>query len=549
MYNEIIRDRLNNLTYLGSLKNSNVSAITKKNPFHDTVKFFAQINKNNVIQGISFKASGCSYFVALCSYFCEIVEDKTIDDALKIKEKDLIKFAELDESKYHIYPIILNTFALLVKKYRKGLEAGTIKPCTIEKTTSKVVSTKTKITKSVDAKEGLGEILVNGSTRKSSGSSTTKTTITTEITPPSMSISSSKVSSIETSATTAKTRKKTVDSVERKLDSEEVKLETKEKKSRAKSDKTTERKLLKEEKKSQKEKSSKTAKAEKIGKKLEENPSNKLSKSEVKETKSVTTNTTTSATNEEKSSSKLSKAEVKKNKIEEKKSAKAEKSSKSSKKDSAPVIVVEDESREKKSSVELAIIRDDIHNEEEISISNAVPTTETVTQVEPTHHVVIERVESKRRVETVKTGSHTTTNDSSENSALRVKMDNGSENKQSASVSHLNSMLSKLGSSNMKVREIEGVEKKESKSTVNGKVVDSQSSTRSFSSMRDNLHNLRVHNESNSLPGPKEKTAKSKAMVDKTEKTEKKTKAPVKETEIKEDTSKKKGIFGWLFKK
>lgn len=131
MYNQEVINRLNNLTYLANLKNANVTCITKKNEFGDIVKFFAQINKENVIQKISFKATGCSSFMALCSYFCEIVTGKTIDDAKKITSSDLEKFSKLDEQKTHVYAIILDTFAMLIKKYEKGIKNGTIVPCEV----------------------------------------------------------------------------------------------------------------------------------------------------------------------------------------------------------------------------------------------------------------------------------------------------------------------------------------------------------------------------------------------------------------------------------
>lgn len=129
MYNQDVIDRLNNLTNLYALKNANVKVISKKNEFGDIVKFFAQINTNNVIQRITYKASGCTTFLALCSYFCEIAEGKTIDKALKISEKDLEKFSKLDENRTHVYKIILDTFAMLIKKYNIGIKKGTIVPC------------------------------------------------------------------------------------------------------------------------------------------------------------------------------------------------------------------------------------------------------------------------------------------------------------------------------------------------------------------------------------------------------------------------------------
>lgn len=129
MYNQDVIDRLNNLTNLYALKNANIKVISKKNSFGDVVKFFAQINTENIIQRITYKASGCSTFMALCSYFCEIVEGKTIDKTLKINEADLEKFSKLEESKTHVYKIILDTFALLIKKYKTGVQKGKIIPC------------------------------------------------------------------------------------------------------------------------------------------------------------------------------------------------------------------------------------------------------------------------------------------------------------------------------------------------------------------------------------------------------------------------------------
>lgn len=147
MYNQDVIDRLNNLTNLYALKNANIKVISKKNEFGDVVKFFAQINSENVIQRITYKASGCTTFVALCSYFCEIVEGNTISKATKIDENDLMKFSKLDDSKTHVYKIILDTFALLIKKYNDGIKKGKIKPCEPIKITD-VKSAKKEIKKS-----------------------------------------------------------------------------------------------------------------------------------------------------------------------------------------------------------------------------------------------------------------------------------------------------------------------------------------------------------------------------------------------------------------
>ncbi len=153
MYNQDVIDRLNNLTNLYALKNANAKVISKKNEFGDVVKFFAQINTENVIQRITYKASGCTTFMALCSYFCEIVEGKTIEKALKINENDLEKFSKLEDSKKHVYKIILDTFALLIKKYRVGVQKGKIVPCEPMKDFPQTKKVKKSTKKAIDIKK------------------------------------------------------------------------------------------------------------------------------------------------------------------------------------------------------------------------------------------------------------------------------------------------------------------------------------------------------------------------------------------------------------
>lgn len=144
MYSDIILSRLNNLTYLKPLKGSNVTATSKKNTFNDIVKFYAKIDENEVIQNITFKATGCTYFLVFCDYFCSIAEGKTIKEALKIDEKKLFTLMELTDSKKHVISVILSSFQLLIKKYRKGLGKGTITPITAEKGHSKETKKDTK---------------------------------------------------------------------------------------------------------------------------------------------------------------------------------------------------------------------------------------------------------------------------------------------------------------------------------------------------------------------------------------------------------------------
>jgi len=144
MYNEKILSQLNELKYLHVIKKSNISVMSKKNSFHDMVKFYAQINKEDVVQKISYKATGCTHFIVFCNHFCTLVEGKKVKDALKVNEQKLEEFVELDESRKHILKIIIDTFALLIKKYRKGVEKGIIEPVEVseESNNESIVSVK-----------------------------------------------------------------------------------------------------------------------------------------------------------------------------------------------------------------------------------------------------------------------------------------------------------------------------------------------------------------------------------------------------------------------
>ena len=118
--NNILK-RLENLPYLSVLRSRNISILSKPNIYHDSVKFFAQIDDNNIVKKISFKASGCTAFMLMCSYFCELVEGKKISTALKINMDDLVKFMPLKDSQKHVVEIIVKTFALMINKYNKGV--------------------------------------------------------------------------------------------------------------------------------------------------------------------------------------------------------------------------------------------------------------------------------------------------------------------------------------------------------------------------------------------------------------------------------------------
>lgn len=555
MYNKIIIDRLNNLTYLSALRNSNATAITKKNPYGDIVKFYAQINKNNVIQAISFKATGCSYFIALSSYFCEIVEGRTIDEALKIKEKDLIAFAELDESKHHIYPIILSTFALLIKKYRKGIENGTIKPCEVSKVT-KVEETKKRVSakKTVDVKEGLGEILVSDTkkvetkstkAKKVDSTKTTKVTTTTTVT--------------EINTAIAVEEKKSTIAIEKK----EKELALKEAKKQAKQEKIEKKAQAKEEKKLAKEaanskkviavektKDTKVIETKPVAKVAKEDKKVVATKLEKKEEskkgltptsdrlakitaiKTEQTKTTVDTKVEKKAEAKTTKATKETKPLTKKSKDTKEQVVVEAKKESKPVAKKETKkvSAPKKTEKKETKVKTQalVKVDNDIVVSDSIPVNK---EVETQNQIIVEHVETKRRVETIKRGGSTQTIEAKRTDALKLNAEGNNVHKEIHSAANLNDMLSRLNASKTtKVNNLEVRSDMSAKKTVDGKVVDSKSASNSFSSMRDSLQKMRLNNETKALPSTKT------------------TKEETKKEEKKEEPQ-KKGLFSRLFKK
>lgn len=167
MIDSKIISRLEDLKYLGKTKGANVSIISKKSEYHDVVKFFAQINSDNRIQKISYQASGCTTFMAMCSFFCELVEGMKVSSALKITREDLDKVVKVEVSNDHVYPIIFDTFQLLIKKYNKGVESGKITPAeVVENKASSNNASKKNAKNSVVIDKTLEKYLENPSSQK-----------------------------------------------------------------------------------------------------------------------------------------------------------------------------------------------------------------------------------------------------------------------------------------------------------------------------------------------------------------------------------------------
>src|SRR5262249_49688278 len=67
----------------------------------DVMKLQLKISESGVIEDAKFKTFGCGSAIASSSYVTELVKGKSVDDALKIKNSDIVEELSLPPVKIH----------------------------------------------------------------------------------------------------------------------------------------------------------------------------------------------------------------------------------------------------------------------------------------------------------------------------------------------------------------------------------------------------------------------------------------------------------------
>ena len=85
----------------------------------DTITFFLRI-KNNIITNAKFVSTGCSGAFAFASALTSIIKGKTLEEAKKLTEKDIIKdVGNIPRHKLHCAIISRETLRGAISKYKK----------------------------------------------------------------------------------------------------------------------------------------------------------------------------------------------------------------------------------------------------------------------------------------------------------------------------------------------------------------------------------------------------------------------------------------------
>ena len=123
MYNEKVMEIFKNPQHMGEVENYNAIGTVGNEVCGDIMQITMRI-ENNVIKDAKFKTFGCAAAVASSSTATGMIIGKTIAEALKLTNKQVIEELEgLPPQKIHCSVLAEDAIRLAIDSYLKG-EAG-----------------------------------------------------------------------------------------------------------------------------------------------------------------------------------------------------------------------------------------------------------------------------------------------------------------------------------------------------------------------------------------------------------------------------------------
>ncbi|MFY9227490.1 MAG: Fe-S cluster assembly scaffold IscU [Blastocatellia bacterium] len=121
-YSDKVIDHYNNPRNVGSLDKTSPevgTGLVGAPECGDVMKLQLKINKEGVIEDARFKTFGCGSAIASSSLATEWVKGKTIDEALKIKNTDIVKELNLPPIKIHCSVLAEDAIKSAIADYNK----------------------------------------------------------------------------------------------------------------------------------------------------------------------------------------------------------------------------------------------------------------------------------------------------------------------------------------------------------------------------------------------------------------------------------------------
>jgi nitrogen fixation NifU-like protein len=124
-YTDKVIDHYKNPRNVGSMDKADPSVgtgIVGAPECGDVMKLQIKINEQNVIEDAKFKTFGCGSAIASSSLVTEWVKGKTIDEALKIKNTEIVEELSLPPIKIHCSVLAEDAIKAAIADYKKKKE-------------------------------------------------------------------------------------------------------------------------------------------------------------------------------------------------------------------------------------------------------------------------------------------------------------------------------------------------------------------------------------------------------------------------------------------
>lgn len=119
MYNEKAMDHFSNPRNVGEIPDADGVGTVGNPVCGDIMKIYIKV-KDNIIEDIKFKTFGCGAAIATSSMVTEMVKGKSIDEALKINNKQVAEaLGGLPPIKMHCSNLAADALHEAIKDYKK----------------------------------------------------------------------------------------------------------------------------------------------------------------------------------------------------------------------------------------------------------------------------------------------------------------------------------------------------------------------------------------------------------------------------------------------
>ncbi len=123
MYNKTVIERFKNPKNAGGLRGANGIGKVGNAACGDIMKMYLLVNDEGIIEDARFKTFGCCAAIASTDVACDLVKGKTIDEALKVTNKQVFDIlGDLPAHKIHCSVLAEESIRAAVEDYYKKKE-------------------------------------------------------------------------------------------------------------------------------------------------------------------------------------------------------------------------------------------------------------------------------------------------------------------------------------------------------------------------------------------------------------------------------------------